>query len=282
MHSKTLHRISWTLLATVTTLSFASAQQRAPWSDERYNPKSQDRNVAGEFDYYALVMSWSPTYCSNATERDAMQCSRSDGRRYGFVLHGLWPQYERGYPGNCRLPRRPFVPEPLISSMLDIMPSRGLVIHEYRKHGTCSGLDPQNYYAAARRLFNSVRIPEAYRNPFETLNVSPRDLASQFARANPQLKPGSIAIACGGSGNRLKEIRICFTKDGASRACGDNENQRKLCSAEQVYIPPVRSTARDGGYGSNSPPSAQPQQPNDNSARRPLPGFRPLENRGGI
>jgi ribonuclease T2 len=280
MHSKTLHRLSWTLLATVATLSFASAQQRAPWSDERYNPKSQERNVAGEFDYYALVMSWSPTYCSNATERDAMQCSRSDGRRYGFVLHGLWPQYERGYPGDCRLPRRPFVPEPLISSMLDIMPSRGLVIHEYRKHGTCSGLDPQNYYAAARRLFNSVRIPEAYRNPFETLNASPRDLASQFARANPQLKPGSIAIACGGSGNRLKEIRICFTKDGASRECGDNENQRKLCSAEQVYIPPVRSTARDGGYGSTKPPSDT--QLDGTSARRPLPGFRPLENRGGM
>ena len=69
----------------------------------------------------------------------------------------------------------------------------------------------------------------------------PRDLI----RANPGLKPENFAIACGGPGNRLKEVRFCFSKDGQPRACGANEDQRKLCSASRMFVPPVRSTARE-------------------------------------
>ena len=146
------------------------------------------RNVAGQFDYYALVLSWSPTYCAEKGDNDRMQCNRSDGRRYSFVLHGLWPQYERGYPSDCELPRRPFVPQPVIDSMLDVMPSRGLVIHEYRAHGTCSGLDPAPYFSTARRLFDGIKIPERFRNPFQSQYVSPSDIRNEFLRANPGLE----------------------------------------------------------------------------------------------
>src|SRR6185437_7643363 len=95
------------------------------YSDTNNYRNDGQRNVAGQFDYYVLVLSWSPTYCAEKGDSDRMQCNRSDGRRYSFILHGLWPQYERGYPSDCQLPRRPFVPEPVIDSMLDIMPSRG-------------------------------------------------------------------------------------------------------------------------------------------------------------
>ena len=120
-----------------TSTSTNGYNERGDGSDNGYgNARSYrsdgQRNVAGQFDYYALVLSWSPTYCAEKGDNDRMQCNRSDGRRYSFVLHGLWPQYERGYPSDCELPRRPFVPEPVIDSMLDVMPSRGLVIHEYR------------------------------------------------------------------------------------------------------------------------------------------------------
>lgn len=218
---------------------------------------SQQRNVAGEFDYYALVLSWSPTHCAtDEGGRDEMQCNRRDGRRYNFVLHGLWPQYERGFPNDCPTRDRPFVPQRVIDSVLDIMPARGLVIHEYRKHGTCSGLDPAGYFDLARQLYNRIRIPERYVNPFEVQFVSPEDLMREMIAANPGLKPDMMAISCGGPGNRLKEVRICYTKSGQLRPCGHNENQRRMCSARQMYVPPVRSTWKDPRAGGRPEPSA--------------------------
>ena len=229
-------------------MSYAQYRDRKDFYSQRPDRKSDapsvQRNVAGEFDYYALVLSWSPTHCAEASGDD-LQCNRRDGRRYNFVLHGLWPQYQRGWPQDCRTARRPFVPQPLIDSMLDIMPSQRLVIHEYRKHGTCSGLPPEGYFALSRRLFKSINIPQDFKNPFEQQSIAPRALADAFVRVNPGLKYENLGIVCGGQGNRLKEIRICFSKDGKLRPCGDNENQRKLCSAAQVFVPPVRSTARD-------------------------------------
>ena len=238
-------------------------------SDSDSSTSGRGRNVAGEFDYYALVLSWSPTHCSSPEgSDDELQCQRRDGRRYAFILHGLWPQYERGYPSDCRTARRPFVPQPLIDSMLDIMPSPRLVIHEYRKHGTCSGLDPAGYFTLSRRLFQSIRIPERYTNPYETQFVSPRELQRDLAAANPDLDPESIAVSCaGGTKSRLREVRICFSKDGEPRACGSNEDQRRLCSASEIAIPPVRSTK-------TGPDSAKDRE---NYSRIPLPGPRVIQ-----
>ncbi len=235
---------------------------RNAWPSERLNPQAQQRNVPGEFDYYALVLSWSPSYCSEARSGDdETQCNRRDGRRFNFILHGLWPQYNRGYPESCRTARRPFVPQPLIDSMLDIMPSQRLIIHEYRKHGTCSGLSPEDYFQTARSMIAAIRIPDKYQNPIEALFVSPDQLKADIVRANPDLAPDMIAVACGGAGNRLKEIRICFSKDGAPQSCGSNEDQRRLCSSNRMFVPPVRSTARDENYSGSdrkAPPSSRP------------------------
>ena len=186
----------------------------APWPSDVFNQKPQ-ANVAGKFDYYTLVMSWSPTHCVTAQEgRDEEQCARVDGLRYGFVLHGLWPQYEKGYPEACRIGRKPFVPQPVINSMLDIMPSGGLVIHEYKLHGTCSGLDPAEYYKLSRQLFTSVRVPERFKNPFEMQFTNPREIEVEFMRANPWLRPDMIAVTCGGPGNRLRDVRIDYCWGG--------------------------------------------------------------------
>ncbi|MFZ4377978.1 MAG: ribonuclease T2 family protein, partial [Saprospiraceae bacterium] len=209
--------------------------------------RPEARNVAGEFDYYVLNMSWSPSYCAGQA-RDSYdpQCDRSDGKRYSFVLHGLWPQYApKGWPEFCPTRRRPFVPRPIINGMLDIMPSEKLVIHEYRKHGTCSGLEPNAYYDLSRKLFEAIKIPDSYRNPFEPKFVSTASLADDFMRANPWLKPDMFAVACGGPGNRLREIRFCFSKDGQPRSCTNNEDQRRLCTASRLYVPPVRATRQD-------------------------------------
>ena len=231
-------------LAVVVTITSAALAQR-PYGTNR--APAENRNVAGQFDYYALVLSWSPSYCAgNRREGYDPQCDRSDGKRYSFVLHGLWPQFApKGWPQDCPVRGRAFVPRPLINSMLEIMPSDQLVIHEYRKHGTCSGLEPGPYFDLARRLFNTVKIPDEFRNPFETKFLSPQDLVTEFGRANPWLKPDMIGVDCGGSGNRLTEIRICFSRAGQPTSCSKNEDQRKLCRAEKMYLPPVRATRTD-------------------------------------
>ncbi len=223
-------------LASTLIASAASAQRRGYEKDYRDN-----KHIAGKFDYYALVMSWSPTHCATVRKKGYdSQCNPRDGRRYAFVLHGLWPQYNRGFPGNCRIGKRPFVPNDVIDSVQDIMPSRRLTIHEYKKHGTCSGLTPKGYYAVSRKLFSSIKVPQRYILPEKAQFVSPEELSADFIRENPQLRPDMLAISCGGPGNRLKEIRVCFSKKGKPKPCGSNENQRRMCSASKMFVPPVR------------------------------------------
>src|SRR5690606_41548 len=104
---------------------------------------------ADNFDFYVLSLSWSPTWCaSNDRDGSTSQCH---GRRpYGFIVHGLWPQNERGWPEYCpsREPER--VPQALAETMRDIIPSAGLAGHEWRKHGSCSGLSQRSYFQTLR------------------------------------------------------------------------------------------------------------------------------------
>lgn len=216
---------------------------------ERDYRKDQRRDAPGDFDYYTLVLSWSPTHCAaqpDSKRRRDRQCNPRPGSRpYAFILHGLWPQYASGYPERCYTQFKPYVPERVIDGMLDIMPSPGLIIHEYKKHGTCSGLRPDGYYQLSRRIFSSVKVPQRYMLPDKPQMVAPDTLIDEFIAANPVLglKHDMLAVACGGPGNRLREVRICFDKSGKPRACGRNENQRRLCDARRMYVPPVRVAA---------------------------------------
>jgi ribonuclease T2 len=197
-------------------------------------------NAPGDFDYYSLVLSWSPTHCASPEgQDDDTQCARRDGRRYAFIVHGLWPQYERGYPESCSTRTRPYVPEPVIDDMIDIMPSKRLIIHEYRKHGTCSGLSPEGYFQTTRRLYSSLKIPQRYHNPADAQFVAPGDVVRDFVAANPQLKADMMSVGCGGPGSRLREVRICFSKTGQLRSCGANEGQ-DFCRSGRMHVPPVR------------------------------------------
>jgi ribonuclease T2 len=190
----------------------------------------------GDFAYYVLALSWSPTYCETEA-RGEPQCA--GGRPYAFVLHGLWPQYEKGWPEACDTGRKPWVPRAVIDAMLDIMPAPGLVIHEYRKHGTCSGLSPQAYFALARSLFEHIRIPARYLAPRKPVTVSPREIVTDFVKTNSALTPEMIAVSCG-SRNRLHEVRICFSKERVPIRCGANQAQKRLCRLDRIIMPPVR------------------------------------------
>jgi ribonuclease T2 len=252
-------RIFATLIGVAAFASASVGAERFPWPSEVFNPPKR-ANIPGVFDYYLLVLSWSPTHCLEASPgQDEMQCGRRDGRRFGFVLHGLWPQYERGYPERCRTLWRPYVPEPVIAEMRDVMPGRGLVIHEYRAHGTCSGLQPAPYFALARQFFGRIQIPKRYQNPFEMQFVAPAEVMRDFVAANPRLKPDMIAVDCDAPGGRLREIRLCLSKDGFPRACSPSAYPHAACRASKMLLPPVRSTWRPGrGYSRDESVREQP------------------------
>ncbi|MDB5624987.1 MAG: ribonuclease [Tardiphaga sp.] len=200
----------------------------------------QDRrqNAPGEFDFYVLALSWSPSFCEAAAERGnsgRSQQSQCGGRPFSFVVHGLWPQYERGFPDYCQRPS-PRLDRRIMTSMLDLMPAPGLIFNEWDKHGTCSGLGPKGYFETIRKARSAVKIPDEYLQLNETKTVSPDDIETAFIKVNPGLSNAAMATIC--DRNRLTEVRICMSKDLQFRAC--EEIDRRACRRDKVVMPPVR------------------------------------------
>lgn len=243
MAKRYLYGLLAALLAALPALPDETAAQRYRSSDTN-SQKERRANVPGDFDYYTLVLSWTPTHCAAlpSNSKDSQCRPRPNKRPYAFVLHGLWPQYTKGYPDRCWTRFKPYVPKRVINGMLDIMPSTGLIIHEYKRHGTCSGLKPDAYFGLSSRLYRKIKIPARYVFPEKPQMVAPDTLVDEFIAANPVLglRQDMIAVSCGGAGNRLRDVRICMTKDGNPRPCGKNEDQRHLCNARRMFVPPVR------------------------------------------
>jgi ribonuclease T2 len=187
----------------------------------------------GDVDYYVLVLGWSPTYClKEGNDRGDAHCNAD--RPDEFVLHGWWPQYEKGWPEDCYQGQRPWVPSEVIDDMRDIMPSKELIIHEHKAHGTCTGLALGPYYDAARKAFDQVSIPAAYDDPKAQRFVSPDTIEGEFIAANDWLKPDMIAVTC--RGGNLFDVRICFSEDLRPQACGANINQKLLCPLKRITV----------------------------------------------
>ena len=188
----------------------------------------------GDFAYYLLSLSWSPAFCLSSP--GAAECGGP--RRFGFIVHGLWPQNEQGWPENCDVHRA--VPDELVREMADIMPARGLLYHEWSAHGTCSGLEPADYFALVRRAYGGVAIPGELAAPTRALEQSPAALAGAFLRANPRLAAGSVVVTCSGQdAPRLREVHVCLDRDLAPRACSADA-LRAACRAPLLIVPPIR------------------------------------------
>lgn len=195
------------------------------------------QNAPGQFDFYVLSLSWSPSYCAAAAERNGGRTSDQQcaGRPYAFVVHGLWPQYDRGFPSYCKVPA-PRLNRGIVGSMLDLMPSPRLVYHEWDRHGTCSGLAAGAYFETVRKARSVVKIPERYLDPGKPEMVSPGEVVSAFIKANPGLSHDEIAVTC--DSKRLSEVHICIGKDFSFRACP--ETTRRACRRDKVVMPAIR------------------------------------------
>lgn len=265
------------------------------------------QNQPGEFDFYVLALSWSPSYCAANAERLAARAGeraaeraagragpperKPDGatpaagaagpatpvdpagpaagpsaepaagpseeaverparggpagrrradpqcgaRPYSFVVHGLWPQYERGFPEFCQTPP-PRLSRTIVASMLDLMPSPRLVFRQWDRHGVCSGLPPSGYFEAVRKARALVKIPPDYLDLTTTLMVSPGEVEEAFVKANPGLPAAGVAVQC--DRTRLREVRICLSREFKFQECP--EVDRRACRRDRLAMPPVR------------------------------------------
>jgi len=206
----------------------AVALSAAPAQDKR-------QNQPGQFDYYVLALSWSPSYCEATAERGREAREQCGARPFSFVVHGLWPQYEKGFPEYCQR-EAPNVDRGIITAMLDLMPAPGLIIHEWRKHGTCTGQSPRAYFESVRKARASVKIPPQYLEVKAPLTVTPDEVEEAFVKANPGLSRTAIAVRC--DSRRLNEVRICMSKEFGFRDCA--EIDRRACRRDKLVMPPVR------------------------------------------
>jgi ribonuclease T2 len=195
------------------------------------NARDNRGGAPGEFDYYVLALSWSPGFCELEGRRKGKdQCFETTPR--GFVVHGLWPQYEQGYPSSCN-PRERSLPFLVLNSARDVFPDEGLARHQWSKHGTCSGLSPREYLDAVRSARDKVIIPAEFIAPKAEQNLSVRDIQRAFVEVNRALRADMVQVAC--RRNVLQEVRVCMTKDLRSfRPC--SENERRACKASSVDV----------------------------------------------
>jgi ribonuclease T2 len=199
-------KLHWAVLATALLLGPLST-----WAQQ-----------AGRFDYYVLNLSWSPEYCYS--HQGSPEC----GKKLGFIVHGLWPQYNNAGRGPEHCGNQPGLSDP--GRILNIMPDTGLIQHEWESHGTCSGLSANDYFDLILTIYRSVTIPPQFQNATHSFILRAADVKRAFEQANPSLNDAEISFTC--AGQYLREVEICFSKEGKPQPCSG----LRACTARTVHV----------------------------------------------
>ena len=158
---------------------------------------------------YTLAVSWSPEFCRGKAARDPdnYQCNGQIGR-FGFVLHGLWPESGSGKsPQWCAVTPRPTQQD--FVQNLCMTPAPWLIEHEWAKHGSCMATTPAAYLKVSSILWQSLHFPDAdllSRQP----GLNSGDLRKAFAAANPGIPVKAIGLNLG-NGGWLREVHLCYS-----------------------------------------------------------------------
>ena len=192
----------------------------------------QRSSAPGDFDFYVLALSWSPGFCELDGDRTRNREQCGDGAGLRFVVHGLWPQNERGYPSECGPAGRS--PSRIAMEQAEgLFPSEGLARYQWRKHGTCTGSSPSDYFRDVRRAREKVVIPPTLAKADRDQTWTAIDLERAFAAANPGLRPDMMSVAC--KRGVLQEVKICFTRDLRDfRSC--QQVDRSGCRAREFTV----------------------------------------------
>jgi len=126
-----------------TPASGSAAARPAPRTPVEVDVASSEKPA---FDFYLLSLTWHAAFCSDGHTGKA-ECRVRPARP--LVIHGLWPERlePRTYPRDCTAPRLELEPAQ-VRVLQDYMPgvASGLHVHEWREHGSCSGLDAEVYF----------------------------------------------------------------------------------------------------------------------------------------
>lgn len=211
----------------------SSMERPASQAFSRSGAGPRGASVPGQFDFYVLSLSWSPGFCqTGGAKKGRDQCD--SGANLGFVVHGLWPQYDHGFPSDCRGQTAPS--RIALATTDGVYPDEGLARYEWRKHGTCSGLSPTDYFANAKAARDAIVIPPPFKDAHQDQHWAPVDVERAFIAANPRLRSGMLAAVC--QHGVMEEVRICFTKDlKGFQACP--EVVRDRCRAPDMSVPPI-------------------------------------------
>lgn len=189
---------------------------------------------AGAFDYYVMALSWSANWC--ALEGDARNSPQCDEREdHGWILHGLWPQFHRGFPSFCQTAKRP-PSRGMTAQMADIMGTGGLAWHQWKKHGTCTDLEAPDYFALSRRAYATIIRPEVFRKLDRTVRLPASVVEDAFLKENANLTRDSITITC--RQGYIQEARICLSRDLDPVPCGSDVI--KDCTLKDAIFTPLR------------------------------------------
>jgi ribonuclease T2 len=166
---------------------------------------------------YTLALSWSPEHCRGRESRadDRFQCS-GEGGRFGFVVHGLWPEGRgSGWPQWCPARQQPTANE--LARNMCMTPSAALLAHEWAKHGACMTRRPEAYFRAARILWNSLRWPDFDRISRDA-GLTAGEIRRAFADANRRWEPAHVGLVLNERG-WLQQMRLCYGRDLMPTAC---------------------------------------------------------------
>ncbi|MEQ6202000.1 ribonuclease T2 [Sulfitobacter sp. HNIBRBA2951] len=189
---------------------------------------------AGDFDYYVMALSWSANWCAlEGDARNSPQCDTSED--HGWILHGLWPQFHRGYPSFCKTAKRA-PSRSMTGDMADIMGTGGLAWHQWNKHGTCTNLSAPDYYELSRRAYATVTRPSVFRKLDRTVKLPASVVEDAFIKENPHLTRDSITITC--RQGYIQEARICLSRDLTPVPCG--RDVIKDCTLKDAVFTPLR------------------------------------------
>ena len=185
-------------------------------------PHAPSHHAVGDYDIWLLAQSWSAHFCCHHADKcHTVPWAFSANH---LSLHGLWPGFStprsggETFPENCATKAK-LVQESMPRDYIDLAPSYttwnatkhqaevgGLAKHEWLKHGTCSGLSPDGYFAEALRAFSLLPgdrgTPELIKANVGG-SVSAAALRASYAKR--------VAIK-GDRGCNLSEVTACFSK----------------------------------------------------------------------
>ncbi len=186
--------------------------------------RAQKPGTPGRFDYYVLDLSWAPQFCAHVVS--SPECRAHPG----FVLHGLWPQYNNGsWPANCD-GHEP--PPTSYSHWLGMTPSLSLLHHEWHKHGECTLLTGNQFFTDAQKAYDAVKIPRFFVELRHAANVPPRKILAMFLRANPSFSAANINLSC--YRNQLSSVQVCLSQSLQPVAC----THLHPCRGASIHILP--------------------------------------------